>query len=97
MERKKQLLRFAQYTSHALVIVNGNILCKLVYDPAAYPKMFPTAMKKEKNAFAVRVFLASPAAKSARNARQGPWRVLLATSRIQKPRAKNHMARTFFF
>ncbi|KAJ1419613.1 hypothetical protein SESBI_14943 [Sesbania bispinosa] len=62
------------------------------------PRTLPTAIKKEKNAFAIRVFRWSPAERSARSAWQGPWRMLLATSRIQNLTTKIVMVggRVFF-
>ena len=69
---KKQLFRFAQYISQALVFEKGNTLNRREYEPAAYPRMFPTAMKNEKNAFAVLILPDFPPERSASSALHGP-------------------------
>lgn len=55
--------------------------------------LLPTPMKKEKIVLEVRILLWWPVERSPRKARQGPWSMLLATSRIQKPMTKNATAR----
>ena len=73
MSIRKQDLRFAQYVSQTAVFVNGKTLYRFGVDPAAYPKMLPTAIKNEKKPLDILIFLWSCLDRSAKNALLGSY------------------------